>query len=482
MAGEKKLWMGQNTLDINLKLFALNRGRLAESLRSKNVGKAVVILQGGSEIPLYNSDITYVFRQEPYFMWSFGVLEPDCYGAVDVETGKSILFVPKLPEEYAIWMGSLMTFCDYQSKYKVDQVCYKDDIASELAKMDTNLILTLNGINSDSNLPTQEATFDGIEKFKVDNKILFPIIANLRVFKTDMELEVLKYVVEVSADAHINVMKTIKPGLMEYQCESTFLHHCYSVGGCRHAAYTCICASGPNSSVLHYGHAAAPNNKLIRDGELCLMDMGASYFGYTGDITCTIPANGKFTSDQKLIYEAVLKANKAVQAFAKPGTKWTCLHQLAVRTILNDLKEGGLLKGDLADIIKANLGAIFMPHGLGHLMGLEVHDVGGYLPDQPPRPKTPGMNKLRFARILEKGMVITIEPGCYFIDVLLDKALADSTQSAFIVPEVLERFRGFGGVRIEDDIVITEDGMVNLSGKVPRSVEDIEKIMSVESC
>lgn len=148
--------------------------------------------------------------------------------------------------------------------------------------------------------------------------------------------------------------------------------------------------------------------------------MGANYFGYAADITCTFPVSGKFTPDQKLIYEAVLKANLAVAAAAKPGVRWPDMHVLAVKTMLTALKEGGLLRGDVDEMIEAGLGATFQPHGLGHLIGLDVHDVGGYLKGNPDRPEAPkGAEKLRTARVLEERMVLTIEPGCYFIDTVL---------------------------------------------------------------
>lgn len=197
--------------------------------------------------------------------------------------------------------------------------------------------------------------------------------------------------------------------------------------------------------------------------------MGANYFGYAADITCTFPANGKFTPDQKLIYEAVLKANLAVASAAKPGVSWVAMHLLANRTLLEELKAGGLLKGNVDEMVTAGLGGIFQPHGLGHLLGLDVHDVGGYLRGNPERPNTPrGVEKLRTARVLQARLVLTIEPGCYFVDPLLDEALADPILSKFLVPEAIARFRGFGGVRIEDDVLITDTGVENLT-KVPRT-------------
>lgn len=144
--------------------------------------------------------------------------------------------------------------------------------------------------------------------------------------------------------------------------------------------------------------------------------MGGNYCGYAADITCSFPANGKFTDDQKIVYNAVLDARNAVMNTAKPGVLWTDMHLLANRVMLEALKKGGLLQGDVEDMIKAGLNAVFQPHGLGHLLGLDVHDVGGYLPNHPPKSNEPGLNKLRTARALMAGMVLTIEPGCYFID------------------------------------------------------------------
>jgi Xaa-Pro dipeptidase len=149
---------------------------------------------------------------------------------------------------------------------------------------------------------------------------------------------------------------------------------------------------------------------------MCLFDMGANYFGYAADITCSFPANGKFTEDQKLVYNAVLAANLAVQNNAKEGVSWVDMHLLANRVMLEELKKGNVVQGEIDEMMEANIGAIFQPHGLGHFLGLDVHDVGGYLENCPARPDRPGVNRLRTARTLKAGMYITVEPGCYFIE------------------------------------------------------------------
>ncbi|KAJ7374643.1 hypothetical protein OS493_004982 [Desmophyllum pertusum] len=264
--------------------------------------------------------------------------------------------------------------------------------------------------------------------------------------------------------------------MTEFELESLFQHYCYSQGGCRHVAYTCIGASGHNCATLHYGHAGAPNDKKIRDGDMCLFDMGGEYYCYASDITCSFPANGKFTEDQRKIYEAVYKASRAVMRAVKPGVKWADMHRLADRIQLECLRDMGLLQGDVDEMMKLRLGAVFMPHGLGHLMGLDVHDVGGY-PEGTERINEPGLRSLRTTRVLEESMVLTIEPGVYFIDATLNPALENPETARFFNQEILQRFRTFGGVRIEDDIVVTSDGM-ELMTCVPRTVHEIEALMA----
>ncbi|XP_063841914.1 LOW QUALITY PROTEIN: xaa-Pro dipeptidase-like [Scylla paramamosain] len=474
--------MGEHTLRIPMSLHAENRRRLQERLKARGLGGGdVVLLQGGSDSTRYSGDADIVFRQEPYFHWAFGALEPGWYGGLDVATGRAVLFCPRLPEEYATWMGRIKSPQKYQQRLQVDEVRYVDEIADVLREMtgQAGALHTLRGVNTDSGKTTLEAAFDGISRFNVNNTLLHDEIAECRVYKTKAELEVLRFATRVSAAAHRCVMRKIRPGMKEYQLEAIFQHHSYYHGGCRHQGYTNICGSGCNAATLHYGHAGDPNLRTVGETDICLFDMGAEYYGYTSDITCSFPASGKFSDDQKLIYNAVLKASKAVMAAVQPGVSWVEMHRLTYRMILEALKEGGVVQGDVDKMMEVNLGSVFMPHGLGHLLGLDVHDVGGYLEQYPPRPTPAGFRSLRTARTLEENMVLTIEPGCYFIDHLLDQALANPEQAQFLVPEAIARFRGFGGVRIEDDIVITADGMEDLAGDtIPRTVEEIEALMA----
>lgn len=471
--------MGLGTHSVPMSLFRKNREKVCQALaKLPDIPEhSFVLMEGGRAVNFNDTDVQYVFRQESFFQYLFGVKEPDCFGVLDIKSEKTTLFVPRLPADYATWMGRLLMLDEFKSIYETDHILYVDELNAFFENMaNVNLILTLSGTNSDSGLTSRGAYFPGIEKFKVNSVLLHPVLAECRVIKSPEEIDVLRYVAKVSSDAHIKVMESVSPGHTEYQCESTFLHHCYSVGGCRHTSYTCICGTGRNSSILHYGHAAAPNDRTIRDGDMCLLDMGANYCGYAADITCSFPVNGKFTEDQKFIYNAVLSARNAVLKEAREGVSWVELHKLACCVLMQCLKEGSMLRGNVDEMITAGLPGIFQPHGLGHLLGLDVHDVGGYLKGQPERPKELWLSKLRFARTLKAGMYVTVEPGCYFIDHLMDRALEDPNLNKFINADVFERFRNFGGVRIEDDVLIKENGNENFA-IVPRSVAEIEALM-----
>ncbi|XP_031388715.1 xaa-Pro dipeptidase isoform X2 [Punica granatum] len=395
-------------------------------------------------------------------------------------TGNSLLFAPRLPADYAVWLGEIKPVSFFQEKYKVNMVFYTDEITQVLHQHyrgeEKPLLFLLHGLNTDSHKFAEPAKFEGIANFESDLNTLHPILTECRVLKSDLELALIQFANDISSEAHVQVMRNIRVGMKEYQLESMFLHHTYMYGGCRHCSYTCICATGGNSAVLHYGHAAAPNDRTFEDGDMALLDMGAEFSFYGSDITCSFPVNGKFTSDQRLVYNAVLAAHDAVISVMKPGVNWVDMHKLAEKTILDSLQKARILVGDVNEMMIERLGAVFMPHGLGHLLGIDTHDPGGY-PKGLERPKEPGLSSLRTARELLEGMVITVEPGCYFIDALLEPAMESSKTAKFFNHEAVARFRGFGGVRIESDVYVTASSCINMT-KVPRQESEIEAVMA----
>jgi Xaa-Pro dipeptidase len=529
------LSQGRDTYKVPLSLFADNRKKLVDRLLAEENSFVVpigslIFIQGGPSPTRYDTDHEPIFRQESYMWWLTGVKQPDVSVVIEVAPSfPTTLLIPKLPPEYATIMGKIRSRDEWKSLYQVDQVIFSEELEAMLEEKLCSLLATkdgeeikldgasattistpkklllLQGTNSDSGLTYQPPTIISTNpklQSNMDTNLLFPILAECRVIKSHAELEVLKAVAQVSSYAHAYVMRNTKPGMMEYQCESLFHFYSYYNYGCRLVSYTSICACGPNAAVLHYGHAGEPNTRQLTETDGCLFDMGAEYQGYASDITCSFPANGKFSDLYRPIYEGVLQAQIAVYNQARPGVSWVDCHKAAEREILLALQRIGIVvvtipplaetKDDgpteaavtIDDLVEKRLGAVFMPHGLGHLIGIDTHDVGGYLPGHPERSPLPGLKSLRTSRILQKNMVLTVEPGCYFIDHLLDEILNAATKDGTTHPLApylnateLQKYRGTGGVRLEDMVAITEDGCVNFTC-CPRTVSEVEHVMA----
>lgn len=458
-------------------LYRGHRAKLLQKLRPTAAPHSVVLLQGGRDPQRYDTDFEPVFRQESNFAYLTGVKEPEVYAVIEVESGKTTLFFPQLPESYAIFMGDIRDATSFREEYEVDEVKWVPELLDHLVALDPTVVYTTRGRNADSGRYATEASFPGIENFRVDNGLLYNAIVACRVIKSPLELDLLRHINKISSQAHCWVMSQAQPGMREFQLESMFQHWGYFRGMCRHQSYTSICGCGSHGSILHYGHAGAPNDGTLVDGDMALLDMGAEYKCYTSDITCSFPIGGRFTADQRLIYETVLDAQWTVMRAMRPGVSYIDMHTLAYKVILENLLRGGLLQGGTVEEMQAvNLGAVFMPHGLGHFMGLDTHDVGGR-PQGHPQQTLDGYKSLRCCVTLQEGMVLTVEPGVYFNTFALATAAANPAQARFLQMDTIERFRSFGGVRLEDDVVVTADGIENLT-RCPRTVADVEAVMA----
>jgi len=373
--------LGNNTHVVPMSMHQENRVKVMEEIRATfpDLNNAMVVLQGGKSSHRNDTDHEPLFRQESYFQYMFGVKEPNWFGVLDITSQKSYLFIEKLNPTYAWWMGTIHPPEHWKKVYEVDDCFYVDELSNKLETFGCNNILILHGLNTDSENIMEGASFPGIDKFTVDKDILFPILSQARVIKTQKEIELMRYVCKISAEAHVLVMKSAKAGMMEYEMESLFRHHVYSKGGCRQVGYSCICCSGNKGAILHYGHSSAPNSKAINKGEMLMFDMGGEYHCYTADISRSWPIDGKFTEDQRQIYQTVLDAQQAVMDSMKPGVCWREMHRLADRVICTRLKEFGFLIGDVGEMMDNFIPSLFFPHGLGHLLGLDCHDVGGYI-------------------------------------------------------------------------------------------------------
>lgn len=273
------------------------------------------------------------------------------------------------------------------------------------------------------------------------------VLHEMRRIKTDDEIKIIERAARITAEAHVAAMRHIKPGMYEFELEA-FVEYMFRKNGCEAASYGSIVGGGDNATVLHY----VKNDAQLKDGDLVLLDAGAEYKGYAGDITRTVPVNGKFNPAQREIYELVLEAQTECVAGARPGVSMDELYDRSVEILTAGMVRLGLLEGDPARLIEEGAHKKFYMHKLGHFIGMDVHDVGAYYTEGKARP-------------LEAGMVVTIEPGLYI------------PQAAENVPD---KYRGIG-VRIEDDVHITAEGNRVLTSDVPKRVEEIERLMREEN-
>jgi Xaa-Pro aminopeptidase len=267
------------------------------------------------------------------------------------------------------------------------------------------------------------------------------ILHEMRLIKESDEMDLMKQAANITTEAHIRAMQSVRPGMYEYQLEAEYLY-AFNKNGARSPAYNSIVGGGNNSCILHY----VENNAELQDGDLVLVDAGCEYQYYASDVTRTFPVNGKFSPEQREIYSIVLEAHKQSMEQAKPGNKWNLMHEKSVEVIVEGLLSIGLLQGSRDEIIDKGEYSKFYMHRIGHWLGMDVHDVGSYKQDGDWRP-------------LEEGMVMTVEPGIYILDSM---------------EGVDDKWKGIG-VRIEDDIAITDSGFEILTPDVPRTIEEVEQ-------
>jgi len=440
----------------------LHRKKLLSLFEENQEG--VIYLKGADIMYRYGTDFEFPFRQESNFWYLTGVNEPEYHAVLDIKSGDYHLFAPERDAQFAVWHGKIKSNDQIQKDYEPDHLHRANDILSVLKKLKPSSIYCLD---------EEQAEFieDLNRNFNVETDTLQDALTFCRCIKTDHELDLLREAARVNNIAHLEAMKALKPGMHEYEMKGVFDYHQTS-NGLLQPAYTGIHAGGTNSAILHY----VENKDKINDGELYLIDAGYECEGYASDVTRTYPANGRFSGDQAAIYQIVLDALNQCIENVKPGVKMEDLHMGASRIILQGLKELGVVKGDIDDMMENNIFALFFPHGLGHFLGLDTHDVGGY-PQGVERIDRPGIKFLRVRRELMPGMVITIEPGIYFIPALLKPALESAEQAKYLNADKVESLLNFGGIRIEDNLIITEEGYENLTD-VPKEIQDIEEVMN----
>jgi len=437
--------------------FAARRARLAAQM----LPGAVAVLPTAPEVPR-NSDSDYPYRHDSYFYYLSGFTEPESVLVLVAACGdrpaRSILFCREKNLEREIWDGYRYGPEAARTAFGMDEAWPISELDTRLPDLLANALALYYATASNAALDAQVAGWIKAVRARSRSGVtapgalhdLLPLLDEMRLIKDADELAIMQRAGDISGNAHARAMRAARPGLHEYALEAELLYD-FRRNGAQFPAYTPIVASGPNACVLHYN----VNDRVMQDGELVLIDAGCELDGYASDITRTFPVNGRFTPAQRRLYELVLAAQDAALAAIEPGRPYSAFHEAALRVLVQGMLDLALIPAgkfdNVEDAIAGKAHVPFYMHGTGHWLGMDVHDVGAYRDltqaDKPSRPLAP-------------GMVLTVEPGIY-------------VRPAEGMPEEYWHI----GIRIEDDVVVTEDGCRILTASAPKTVEEIEALV-----
>ena len=418
------------------------------------MGEDAVAILPAALVRMRNRDAEFQYRQDSDFHYITGFDEPEAVVVLvpGREHGEYILFCRENDKKMETWNGLRAGQDGAIEKHAADDSFPIDDIDDILPGLlenkekvyytmgvhpdfDQRVIKWVNRLREQSRMGVHTPG----EFVSLDHQL-----HDMRLYKSAAEIKVMRKVAKISAEAHIRAIKFCKPGLYEYQLEAELLHH-FMHQGARSPAYSSIVGGGKNGCILHY----VENSEALKDGDLVLIDAGAELVCYAADISRTFPVNGKYSKEQRALYEIVLAAQLAAIEQVKPGNHWNDPHEAAIKVITQGLIDVGILKGKLETQIEKETYKAFYMHRTGHWLGMDVHDVGDYKVEDE-------------WRVLEPGMVLTVEPGLYIS--------ADHEKVATKWHNI--------GIRIEDDVLVTKDGYEVLSKDVPKKPDEIEALMA----
>ncbi|MBW4510791.1 MAG: aminopeptidase P N-terminal domain-containing protein [Scytonematopsis contorta HA4267-MV1] len=426
-----------------------------EALMSK-IGNGTAIFRSAPSSVMHN-DVEYNYRQDSDFFYLTGFNETEAVAvlAPHHQEHRFILFVRPKDREKEVWSG-------YRCGVDAAKEIYGADEAYPISELDEKLPQYIEKADRIYYRLGRDKTFND----KVINhwqrlmrtypkrgtgptalEDTAPILHSMRLVKSKTELEMMRKAADIAVEAHNHAMKFVAPGRYEYEVQAE-MEHIFRMRGAMGPAYPSIVASGKNACVLHY----VENNCQMQDGQLLLIDAGCAYGYYNSDITRTFPVGSKFTVEQKILYELVLEAQKKAISQIKPGNAYNLIHDTAVRVLTEGLVELGIIKGEIDKLIEEEKYKPFYMHRTGHWLGLDVHDVGVYQHGENPQ-------------LLQPGQITTVEPGLYIVP---------DTKPAEDQPEIDPRWVGIG-IRIEDDVLVTESGHEILTAGVPKEIKELEK-------
>lgn len=422
----------------------------------RHMKKNSIAVLASAPASLRNRDVEYPYRQSSDFHYLTGFDEPEAVAvyAPGRKQGEFILFCREYDETKAIWTGKHAGLEGAREQFDADESFPIGDFAEALPDLLDGKHSVYYPIGANQELDRQVMAAVNYLRGKTRTGAKPPeefialdrLVHEMRLFKSADEIQLMRKAVEVSMQAHKRAMSVCKPGMFEYQIEAEMSHECMS-HGLRHAAYPAIVAGGRNACVLHY----TENADVLHEGDLLLIDAGAEFGNYAADITRTFPVNGRYSEPQRQLYDVVLEAQLAAIAKIQPGNTWIEPHNAAVRVLVRGLVTLGLLRGRIQKLIKDEAYKPFFMHRTGHWIGMDVHDVGDYKVDEK-------------WRKLEPGMVLTVEPGLYISPTCM---------------EVDPQWRGIG-IRIEDDVLVTDKACEVLSADLPKTADEIEAFMGAQ--
>lgn len=450
------------------------------ALKSK-VGSGILLFLGNSEAPVNYRDNQYRFRQDSTFLYYFGLSDPDLAAIIDLESGEDIIFGNDVEIDDIIWMGPQKSVREKAEEVGVSEsfpLAKLDDYLSAAGKVGRKIHYfppyryhTMIQINRLLGIPFEKMRENASEEF-------IKAIVSMRLIKEQCEIEEIDKACNIGYAMHYTAMKMLKLGMVEQELVGVMEGISISEG--LMPSFPIILSQ--NGETLH-NHS---HHQIITKDRLLVIDAGAeSNSHYVSDHTRTLPTSGKFTPRQKEIYSIVSAANNLALDITRPGITYSEVHQKVSRLMAQGFVNLGLLRGNVDEIVAAGAHSLFMPHGLGHNMGLDVHDMEnmgenyvGY-DDTHKRSTQFGLGSLRMGKVLEPGHVITDEPGVYFIPALIEKWKAEKINAEFVNFERLKDYYNFGGIRLEDDILVTSKGCRLLGSKrLPVTVEEVEAAMA----
>lgn len=445
------------------------------------VGYGLIFIPGNGEVSMNYPSNEYHYRQDSSFLYYFGLDGAGYDAVIDIDNDRTIIFGDDRSMDDMIWMGPDSTVAEKAAEVGVDQTAPSKSLATILktAMLSGQHIHFLPQYRWENKMKIED--YLGIKIKSVNlfaSEILTKSVIAQRSVKSEEEIAEIEKALEISYEMNTTAMRLTHPGIYEREVFGVLEGITLAKG----SGVSFPIIFSVNGETLHNHY----HGNIMSEGQIAVLDSGAeSLMHYASDITRTIPVSGKFTDVQKDIYNTVLRTQLNAIDFIKAGVSYRECHLNACKSIAEGLKETGIMKGNIDDAVTAGAHAIFMPHGLGHMMGLDVHDMEalnenfvGY-DDRYKRSEQFGLSALRLGRELEPGFVVTVEPGIYFIPRLINAWKKDNLHKDFINYNKLEDYMDFGGIRIEDDVLVTEDGNRVLGKPIPKTVEEVEQACSL---